>query len=83
MEVLLLLVMGAINILCFLAGARVGQAVVNGEKVELPTVNPIEAARSHISKKEAQMEQDRMDVILRNIERYDGTSLGQEDVPGR
>lgn len=83
MEVLLLFVMGAINILCFLAGAKVGQAVVNGEKVELPTVNPIEAARSHISKKEAQMDQDRMDVILRNIERYDGTSLGQEDVPGR
>ena len=32
---------------------------------------------------EAQMEQDKIDTIMRNIERYDGTSQGQEDVSGR
>ena len=83
MEVVTILAVGLVCMASFMMGVKVGQAVVNGEKVDLPTVNPIEAARSHISKKEAQMEQDRMDVILRNIERYDGTSLGQEDVPGR
>lgn len=83
MEVLLLLVMGATNILCFMIGARVGQKVVKGEEIELPTVNPMEAIREHQEKKEAQREQDRMDTILRNIEGYDGTSYGQEDVPGR
>lgn len=83
MEVVTILAVGFVCMASFMMGVKVGQAVANGEKVELPAVNPIEAARSHISKKEAQMEQDRMDVILRNIERYDGTSLGQEDVPGR
>jgi hypothetical protein len=83
MEALLLLVMGATNILCFIVGARVGQKVTKGEEVELPSVNPMEAIREHQEKKEAQREQDRMDTILRNIEGYDGTSYGQEDVPGR
>ena len=83
MEVLLLLVMGAANVACFVIGARVGQQASRGEKIETPTVNPMEAYRHHKAKQEAQMEQDRVDTILRNIENYDGTSLGQEDVPGR
>jgi hypothetical protein len=83
MDVLLLLVMGTVNILCFIIGAKVGQAVVRGEKVEMPSVNPLKAFREHEDKKEAQKEQDRINAILRNVEGYDGTSRGQEDVPGR
>lgn len=81
MEVLLMLVMGAMNILCFLIGAKTGQMVVNGKDVELPKINPLEAMREREEKREARREQDRLDVILRNIESYDGTSHGQEDVP--
>jgi hypothetical protein len=81
MEVLLLLVMGATNILCFVIGAKVGQAVSKGEKVELPTISPVKAYKEHQDKKRAEMEQGRIDTILRNIEAYDGTSRGQEDVP--
>ena len=83
MEVLLLLVMGAVNIACFVIGARVGQKVAKGEAIELPTVNPIDLAQSHREKKAAQEERDKLDAILRNIESYDGTAYGQEDVPGR
>lgn len=83
MEVLLVLVSSAACMLCFLIGAKVGQAVTKGERVELPNMNPMQAVRDHRAKKQAQMEQDRLDTILRNIESYDGTSRGQEDVPGR
>lgn len=83
MEVLLLLVMGAVNVACFVIGAKVGQASAKGEKVELPSVNPMEAWRNRQDKKEAQAEQDKINTILRNIESYDGTDRGQEDVPGR
>lgn len=83
MEVLLVLVSSAACMLCFLIGANVGQKVAKGERVELPNMNPMQAVRDHRAKKQAQMEQDRMDTILRNIESYDGTSRGQEDVPGR
>ena len=83
MEALLLAVMGLSNVLCFVIGAKVGQTVSMGEKIETPTVNPVQAVREHKDKKLARMEQDRLDTIIRNIEGYDGTSRGQEDVPGR
>ena len=81
MEVLLMLSTGAMCILCFMEGARVGQKVSRGEEIKLPTVNPLELAREREDKREAQREQDRLDAIMRNIENYDGTSNNQEDVP--
>ena len=83
MEVLLLAVMGAVNIFCFMIGAKVGQTVVKGEKVEMPSIDPLKAVREHEAKREAQKEQDRLNAILRNIEAYDGTGRGQEEIPGR
>ena len=83
MEVLLLLVMGAANIACFLIGAKIGQKTAKGEDIELPTVNPLELVQEHREKRAAKEEQDKRDTILRNIESYDGTGYGQEDVPGR
>lgn len=81
MEVLLLAVMAASNIMCFLIGARVGQKVVKGEEVELPKLNPMDVYREQQAKKEAEYKQSQFDTILRNIDNYDGTSHGQEDVP--
>ena len=81
MEVLLLAVMAASNILCFMIGAKVGQQATKGEEIKLPSVNPLEAFREHQNKKEAEMEQNRIDTIMQNIESYDGTSNGQKDVP--
>ena len=83
MEIALVCAVGAMCIVCFMVGAKVGQTVSKGEEVKLPNINPIEAYREHEAKKEAQMEQNRIDTIMRNIEGYDGTGRGQDDVPGR
>ena len=79
--ILLLLVAGAMNIVCFYVGAKVGQTVSKGEKIEMPKIDPLKPVRDHQERKEAKMEQERYDTIMRNIDRYDGTSSGQEDVP--
>lgn len=81
MEVLLVLTVGAMCIGCFIVGAKVGQTVSKGEDIELPTINPMEIVRERRDKKEAEMAQDRLETIMRNIESYDGTGAGQEDVP--
>lgn len=81
MDVLLLLVMCLTNIVCFVIGAKVGQTVTRGEKIETPNLNPMEAYRKHEARKEAEREQERLDVLWENINRYDGTSAGQKDVP--
>lgn len=83
MEVLLLLVMGAVNILCFVIGAKVGQKVAKGEEVKLPVAKPAKAVQVHQAQSEAEMEKNRLDTIMRNIDNYDGTEQGQEDVPWR
>ncbi len=76
----LIIILIAGNIICFLFGARLGQTVSKGEKVELPNLNPLEAYRKHEAKKEAEAEQDKFDTIMKNIECYDGTTKGQKDV---
>ena len=81
MEVVLVLAMGFVCMACFLMGAKVGQTVTKGEEIKVPSVNPMQAVREHKAKKEAEMEQNKFDTILQNIEKYDGTSKGQEDVP--
>ena len=80
MEILLVLAVSAMCIGCFIVGAKVGQTVAKGETIETPTVNPLKAIREHDAKKEAKIEQDRIEKIMQNIERYDGTSNGQVDV---
>lgn len=81
-SIILVIVTGCMCIWSFMFGAKVGQAVRKGEEITLP--NPIEAAKEHKAKKEAQeeaeREQNRIDAILRNIDNYDGTGYGQEDV---
>lgn len=83
MEAFGLLVMGLTNIACFLIGARVGQQTARGEDVRLPAANPMDAAREHQAKKEARAEKNRIEMILGNIDNYDGTGNGQKDIPRR
>lgn len=84
MEIILILVVGALNIACFFIGAKVGQRVAKGESVELPSLNPVKAVKEHnekkLAEKEAEREQERIRTIMENIENYDGTPNGQKDV---
>ena len=81
MEILLLLTCGVINIACFLIGASVGQTVSKGEVIKMPSVDPLKSKEERESRKEAEREAERLEAIWRNVENYNGTELGQEDVP--
>lgn len=77
-----------LNIICFLVGAMVVLKAQNRpiekqkEKgIQIPSLNPLEAYRSKQSKKELQLEADKLNTILNNIENYDGTGNNQEDIP--
>ena len=81
---ILILTVAFICISCFILGAKVGQKVVRGEEIETPKIsalNPLKMYEEHKEKEEVKRELDKLDVILKNIERYDGTESGQEDVP--
>jgi hypothetical protein len=81
MEVLMLLVAGGMNVLCFYIGAKVGNAVAKDKEIEMPTVNPFKAYQEHQERREADREKTKIETILQNIDNYDGTGSNQKDVP--
>lgn len=78
--VLLVLLMGAMNLLAFIVGARTAQKADRGEEIKLPSINPMEAYKEHREKAEANKEQERLNTIMENINNYDGTGMGQKDI---
>jgi hypothetical protein len=74
------LAVGTLNVVCFLIGAKVGQKVVKGETIEIPSLNPLKAYREREDRREAEREQDKIATIMQNIEAYDGTGANQKDV---
>lgn len=80
MDVLVLALFSLSNIVCFLIGARTGQKVTKGEEVKVAP-NPMELYREEQARKEAERVKSKIDTILHNIDMYDGTDHGQEDVP--
>jgi hypothetical protein len=81
--ILLILAIGTINALCFFLGAKLGQKVVRGETIESPLKSPLESLREAKDNFEYRQEQERLQTISDNIDNYDGTGIGQKDIPGR
>lgn len=85
METILIVAVSALNIACFLVGSTVGMKLnmnTGGEKpVEVPKKNPVKPVPESRSESELKEKQDRMKVILHNVEIYNGTEQGQMDVP--
>ncbi len=82
--VLIIASIGIMNILCFFIGARVGQKVVRQEKIELNPIKAVNKAKEERKeKKEKELEDEYMKTVMYNIDNYNGTSLGQKDIPSR
>ena len=81
--ILIIAVVGALNVACFFIGSRIGQKVAKGESIDLPNINPMEKIQERREQKQAKAEKERTEIILQNIDNYNGTSAGQKDVPRR
>lgn len=66
------------NIFCLIVGIKVGQKTYRGEEIKLP--NPVAKVQSSKDSQEYKKEQENLDIMLHNIDVYDGTSLGQKDM---
>ena len=78
---LFVLLEGILNAVCFYIGAKIGQQVVNREEVKLPIVNTIETINKMEENRQVKLEQSKYETLMENIDNYDGTSLGQKDIP--
>lgn len=82
MEILLCTVFGVFILLSFVIGVRIGQKVNNDEPIRL---NPVRAIDEYKEEKEVKRQikeaESKLNVMLDNIDTYDGTGLGQKDIP--
>ena len=78
--IILVLLMGGMNLLAFLIGARTAQKVDKGEEIELPSINPMQTYREYREQIEANKAQEEMNIMLENINNYDGTGNRQRDI---
>lgn len=78
--IVLIMLMGVMNLLAFLIGARTAQKAHRGEEIKMPTLNPIKAYDEHIEHIRASKEEEERNIMLENINNYNGTGLGQRDV---
>ena len=68
---------------CYLAGLRVGQAEARGEKAKLPIIKPVETVPKQEVQQETALSKSQLEIIMQNVDIYDGTEVGQVDVPVR
>lgn len=78
--ILICTVFGVFLCLAFFLGAKIGQTVAQNKTIEIPNLNPVKKVQEIKKTKEEQKELDRMNKILQNIENYDGTDSGQQEV---
>ena len=78
--IVLIMLMGVMNLLAFLIGARTSQKAHRGEEIKLPTINPIKAYDEHMEHIRASKEEEERNIMLENINNYRGDGLGQKDI---
>ena len=77
----LLFLFGIFIILSYTLGLKNGQKLKNNEEIKIPEINPVKIVRNEIETFEQKKKQDAYDTMMANIENYDGTGLGQKDIP--
>ena len=77
----LLFLFGIFIILSYTLGLKNGQKLKNEEEIKIPEINPVKIVRNEIETYEQKKKQDAYDTMMANIDNYDGTGLGQKDIP--
>ena len=78
--VLVCTVFGVFLCISFLLGAKVGQKVANNEPITMPTLNPVKMVKNYKLTKKQQEEIDELNKLMSNIDNYDGSDIGQQEV---
>lgn len=77
----LLFLFGIFIIVAYTLGLKNGQKLKKDEEIKMPEINPIKIVRNEIETFEQKKKQDIYDTMMANIDNYDGTGLGQKDIP--
>lgn len=79
--IILCTIVGVFIIVSYSLGLKNGQRLSKNEEVVVPNVNPIKAIADEKEKYEERKKQEIQEINSYNIDHYDGTGLGQKDIP--
>ena len=74
-------IFGLFILASYTLGLRNGQKLAKKEEITIPNINPVTAINKQIESAEQKKEQKAFDIMMFNIDNYDGTGLGQRDIP--
>lgn len=85
--IILCTIFGVFILISFITGIKIGVKLRKSETIEIPNLNPIKVIKERKEEKEfieqQEEEQRQIEVMLANIDAYDGTEIGQRDIPKR
>lgn len=79
--ILLLFLVGCFILVSYTLGLKNGQKLKNNEEIKLPEINPVKVIKNEIENYEEKKKQEINEINMFNIDNYDGTGLGQKDIP--
>lgn len=81
--IILCTVFGAFILFAFIKGIELGQRLNRNERIEIknPVAVTSEKLKEHKINKASAEEQEIMKINLENIDNYNGSSLGQKEIP--
>ena len=59
----------------------INEILSKNEEVVIPNINPVKVVTEEIEKHEEKKKQQAYEIMMSNIDNYDGTGLGQQDIP--
>lgn len=78
-------IFGLIIMASYTLGLRNGQKLSKKEEITMPDVNPVSIVNKQIEKHEIKheikKEQELLNIMMDNIDNYDGTGTGQKELP--
>lgn len=74
-------IFGLFILASYTLGLRNGQKLAKREEITMPEMNPVKVINKQIESVEQKKEQKAFDIMMSNIDNYDGTGLGQKDIP--
>lgn len=83
--IILCTIFGVFILVSFILGLSFGVKLRNNEKIEMPTINPVKKIKKivneHKEEKNSLKEQELFETEMANIDVYDGTGIGQKELP--
>ena len=81
--IILCIIFGVFILISYTLGLRNGQKISKNEEINIPNINPVTVLTNEIEKHNEKKRQELNEILNYNIDNYDGTGLGQKELPDR